>query len=117
MLDVATAKDTFRRIRQASAASPEDEFLTPAELAARWKRSEGYLANLRYRGEGVPFVKTASGGVLYRMTDVVESERDGTAGITLSKIDIALADVPGMDAQTRKLIMRHLRDSFQQPRS
>lgn len=57
-----------------------DVFLTPKELAQRWKMSVETLSNWRVRGVGPVFVKMGSGSrgrVLYRLTDVeaYEAER------------------------------------------
>lgn len=47
--------------------------LTPAELANRWRTSEGHLGNLRSNRTGPPFWKF-NAKVLYRLVDIFEYE-------------------------------------------
>lgn len=49
------------------------ELLTPVQLADRWGVSTGHLANLRYHGEGIGYLKIGS-RVAYRITDVINYE-------------------------------------------
>jgi hypothetical protein len=44
--------------------------LTPADLARRWDRSPGYLANLRATGEGPKFITLSERVIRYRLADV-----------------------------------------------
>ncbi len=46
-----------------------DEYLTQAELAARWRISPRTLERWRWRGTGVPFIKVG-GSIRYRLQDV-----------------------------------------------
>ncbi|MGD8148427.1 hypothetical protein [Ornithinimicrobium sp. Y1694] len=52
--------------------------LTAAELADRWSISTGHLANLRAEGRGLPYVRPMGGRVLYRLSDVLETEDAAT---------------------------------------
>ena len=47
----------------------EDPFITPKELANRWRMTEQTLANWRNEKRGPPFFKV-SNRVLYRIGDV-----------------------------------------------
>ncbi|WP_193608722.1 DNA-binding protein [Nocardioides lijunqiniae] len=49
------------------------DLLTPAQLADRWGVSTGHLANLRYHGEGIGYLKIGS-RVAYRIADVIDYE-------------------------------------------
>jgi len=49
------------------------DLLTPGQVAARWGVSTGHLANLRYRGEGIGYVKIGA-RVAYRLSDVLAYE-------------------------------------------
>jgi len=49
-------------------------FLTPKELAARWKLSPGTLSNWRYHGKGPHYIKI-EGSVLYDLADIVKYEK------------------------------------------
>lgn len=53
------------------------EFLTTPELAERWHLSKGYLVNMRWAGEGPPYVKLG-GRVLYRLGDILKYEEART---------------------------------------
>lgn len=46
-----------------------EKHLTPNDLAERWGVSIGTLANHRYQGMGVPYLRIG-GRVLYRLRDV-----------------------------------------------
>ncbi|MPY72882.1 MAG: helix-turn-helix domain-containing protein [Alphaproteobacteria bacterium] len=54
-------------------------FLTPAELAERWKVSRGVLANWRAQGKGPGFIRLGPKGgcIVYRLSEVeaYEAER------------------------------------------
>ncbi|WP_308103110.1 MULTISPECIES: helix-turn-helix domain-containing protein [unclassified Nocardia] len=54
-----------------------DQLLTPAELAEYMHTTVASLAQDRYRGRGVPFVKRGS-RVLYRASDVAKYLADNT---------------------------------------
>jgi hypothetical protein len=41
-------------------ANIDEVHLTAEEVATRWRMTKGNLNNLRYRGEGPPYVKTPS---------------------------------------------------------
>ena len=51
-----------------------DKLLKPEELAARWRVSTSTLADWRWRGKGLPFLKIG-GRVFYREEDVRDYER------------------------------------------
>lgn len=64
--------------------TPEtSDFLTPAELAARWKGkiSTGTLRNWRAKGVGPAFTKISSTGILYPLSEVEAYERAKMAGV------------------------------------
>lgn len=60
-----------------SQSQPVEIFLTPDELAERWRIKPGALAHWRVAGEGPAFVKVG-GRVLYRLSDVETFERANT---------------------------------------
>lgn len=60
-------------------------FLTPAELAMRWKCTTGHLANQRVAGDGPAYTKTGRGKashVLYRLADIEAYEAGQTFAST-----------------------------------
>lgn len=56
--------------------STEEQWLTTAELATRWKMRPGTLQNWRSQGIGPRFFKSqgTKGRVLYRLTEIEEYE-------------------------------------------
>lgn len=52
----------------------DDEFLTEADLAARWRMARGTLRNQRSQKRGAGFVKIG-GAVRYPMSEVLRHER------------------------------------------
>ena len=92
-------------------AQPHEDtrWLTPAEVADRHRKEESSLANERYRGEGLPFLKLPSGRVLYNLDDVLAYERTGMRGFAWTKLADALAAVPGLSAEQQLAVMDHLR--------
>jgi len=72
-------------------SGPADEFLTDAELEARWKRKRGYVAELRAQGRGPKFVRLSPRVVVHRRSDVEEYE----AGNTFSSNAEAMANADG----------------------
>lgn len=86
----------------------ENTFLTPAGLAQRWSVTTATLANQRYRGEGVAYVKVQT-AIRYRMSDVLDAELNGQRGLNWPRLAIALASYPGMKADQAKRMLEFLR--------
>lgn len=89
--------------------------ITPKELAAHWRYTEGALSNLRRAQRGVPWIKLPNlGAVRYRLADVIAYELAGTQGpITLERIEAALITVPGLAHEQRQSVLAHLRRAFE----
>ena len=51
-----------------------DVVLTPQDLADRWTTTTGALAQQRYRGDSVPFVRIGKRTIRYRLADVLAYE-------------------------------------------
>jgi hypothetical protein len=64
-----------------------EQFLTPAELSARFgnKIKESTLANWRSRGKGPPYTRIG-GRILYRLDDVIAWERARTITRSVLKV-------------------------------
>lgn len=88
--------------------------ISSADLARHWGYSENHLANLRRdEAKGLPFIKLPTGGVRYRLSEVLAAEIAGTVGpITLDRVLLAVAACPGVPAEARAAIAEHLRASF-----
>ena len=87
----------------------DDILLTAQELADRHRTSVESLANLRSRGEGIPFIKLPSGAVRYSVRAVLAAEASGLYGLTWGRIERACASVPGLDGAQRARVIEHLR--------
>ena len=88
---------------------PDDVFLMAYEVAERWGMAESTLANMRGAGEGIPYVRLPSGGIRYKLTDVLAAERRGDHGFKWSRLDKTLKDCPGLGLYLRKALLTHAR--------
>lgn len=66
------------------------------------------LANMRTRGEGVPWFKLPSGAVRYRMSEALAWINTGTRGLTWPRIANALEDYPDLTPAQRNKLLAHL---------
>lgn len=90
-----------------------DVWLTPAELAERYRYTEEHLCNLRKAGRGWPFLKLDTGGIRYRLSDILAAEIRGTCGpLTLERVLLALAACPDLSAEDKASAQNHLRKAF-----
>lgn len=54
-----------------------DLFITPSELAQRWRISAQTLANWRSAGRGPPYIRLGR-GILYRLSEIEALEHEET---------------------------------------
>ena len=95
-----------------------DVFVTSSELAAHWRYTQTHLCNLRKRNAGVPHIKLASGGVRYRLSDIIAAEIEGTSGpMTIERVCLALAACKDLSAQDRAIAQAHIRMVFEEDRT
>lgn len=112
MLDVEPSprnRQIINSLIESSEPSADDVYMTPEELAERHRMEVSTLANLRYRGEGIPFVKLPSGAVRYKLKDVLAAETRGATGFSWSRLRDALTLMDGLDPQSRDIIVEHLK--------
>lgn len=87
-------------------------YVTPAELAKRWRCTGGHLANLRRSRKGPSYVKLADGrggAVRYRFSDILRFESKGYEGqITPARVKLAVSSLPEFSAQERGQIAAYL---------
>jgi hypothetical protein len=98
-------------------AEPEenDTYKTTQFLAERWSLDATTLANLRHRGEGIPYVKLPSGAVRYRMRDILAAERGGLVHyFTWNDVVTVLEKYPGMTDDEARVVANHLRRELPQ---
>jgi hypothetical protein len=91
-----------------SAPTTETVYLSPVELAERWRVTQHSLNNLRYKGEGIPYTKT-TGRPLYAMHDVLAVESAGQHGFRWSSLSNALGEVLGLPPAEHERLMARLR--------
>ena len=64
-------------------STTDDDNLTTADLAKRWRVSAGTIRSHRYRGTGPKYFKPSGskrGRALYRLADVLAYEVENTMG-------------------------------------
>lgn len=87
--------------------------LTPAEVGERYRYEAGHLANLRKAGRAWPSVKLETGGVRYRLSELLASELRGTTGpLTLERVLQAVAACGEVPLDQRAAMQKHLRAVF-----
>jgi hypothetical protein len=85
MLDSSPSYD----IIESTPASEDDLWLTADEVAKYLRTDVQTLANLRSRGEGIPYSKPL-GRVLYKMADVLAAASAGARGFSRARLAAAL---------------------------
>lgn len=60
------------------------QYLTIEELAERWSMSPRTLANWRYAGKGLPYLKMSNKVILYDMLDVKNYEQKHRVAVTVA---------------------------------
>lgn len=89
-----------------------DVLLTSDELCGHWRYTPTHLCNIRKHGK-VPYIKLASGGIRYRVSEIIAAEIEGTSGpITVEQICLALAACEGLSTKDREIAQAHVRKSF-----
>lgn len=88
---------------------PGDLMLTPEEVAGMLRTSVGTLSQHRFHGTGLPYVKTATGKVLYSSADVLAMLNSGRGGFTPENVFDALESFPGLAGKSEAL-RKHVRD-------
>ena len=86
-----------------------DTMVTPGEVATRWRYSEDHMSNMRRRCKGPPFIRLPSGGIRYRLSDIITAEFDGMGGpITLERVLLAVTACRSLSAEARGDLIFHL---------
>jgi hypothetical protein len=97
---------------EASESDANEIWVTPAELASRWRTDTMTLANQRSRGEGLPFFKKPSGTILYKLADVLEAENRGMRGFSWARLSNALEALLELPSAKHEKLMRDLREAL-----
>lgn len=112
MLDITAVARQFTGMIEVTDPTEDDVWMTVGEVAERHRLEKATLDNLRSRGEGLPFLKLPSGGVRYKLSDVLAAERSGMVGFSWSRLADALALMPGLSAKDREAIVNHLKKAM-----
>lgn len=92
-------------------AAPDDVFLTAQEAADMLRSDPATLANLRSRGEGLPYYK-GTGRVRYKLADVMAAINRTGRGYSRARMESALASFPGLTRQQREGLAEHLTEAM-----
>ena len=79
-------------------------YLTPMQLASRWKWTDQHLANLRRAGKGPAFIRL-SRSVRYPLSEILAWELAGqSTHVTPDRIGLAVATLTDLPAEKRDKI-------------
>lgn len=95
-------------------ATMDDLHLTAREAADYMRTDINTLANMRARGEGIPYSKP-SGRVLYKAADVLAAVHASGRGYSRARMETALATFPALHKLTRQEredLFRHIQDTL-----
>jgi excisionase family DNA binding protein len=93
----------------------DDLYMTPEEVAQRLRCDVSTLANLRARGEGIPYVKPFGGRVLYKMADVLAVETRGFRGFSWARLAAALDKFEDLKPGQCAKLLAHLKTEMGKP--
>lgn len=106
--------DTIELI-ESTPPTMDDLYLTPEEVATRLRCDVGTLANLRARGEGIPYRKPWGGRVVYMMADVLAAESQAGRGFTWGRLRAALDSFSGLPPAQKDKLFKHLKEEMVKP--
>lgn len=88
--------------------------LTTRQVADHWRLHPQSVHNMRQLGTGPAFVRIG-GSVRYRLSEILAHELYGQDGpLTLERVSLALATMPGLKAEMRRRIEEHLKAALGQ---
>lgn len=85
--------------------------LTTEEVAQHYRMSEEAMRNARCRGEGLPWVKTPTGGVRYRLSDVLEWDNH-VRGFTFDSFAKLIGRLTYLDPRQKRALLRDVDAAF-----
>lgn len=86
----------------------QDAMLTSAEVAAHWRQSADYMANMRRAGRGPAWLKLPHGAVRYRASDLIAYELAGQHGVTPAVVRLAIESLGEYSAQQRERLAERI---------
>lgn len=91
----------------------DDILVTSKFLADRYGYTEVHMANLRKHNRGWPYIKLKTGGVRYRLSDVIAAECPNRgAPLTVDSVCQALARCTELSTEQRAILQAHIRKAL-----
>jgi len=111
MLAGATIMSTRGAVVEATPSDINDTFLTTDELAAMLRTDTQTLANLRARGDGIPWCKP-TGKVLYKVSDVLDVVNGSARGFTRERLKSAISTFRGITPEQKRDLFEHITEAL-----
>lgn len=90
-------------------AACSEMFVTPAELAQRWRVTQAHLGSLRRYRKGPAYIKIGTGAIRYRLADIQAHEHfEANGSITRERVMQAVSSLPEFSEIERMFITTHL---------
>jgi hypothetical protein len=113
MFDAETQASEGQTTVDSHRSSIDETWLTPQELADRWRIGTHTLANHRSAGDGLPAFKTPGGAVRYALSDVLAAEASGmSGGLSWTRLNKALKIVLPMHNVRHEQLMADLKTAL-----
>jgi hypothetical protein len=87
-------------------------YLTSEQVAEHYRITPAALRNARYRGDGLPFIKTPTGGVRYRLSDILAWDANSIHGFTFAGFEELVSRLSFLDQNQKSLLMRAMNARF-----
>ena len=98
-------------------AAMYEMLLTTNEVARFLRMDVRTLNNARVQHKGLPFVKTPTGGVRYRMSDLLEHMENQSRGFTEDRVADAIGGFKGLTADEKHALVQHLHKTVWHPKT
>lgn len=96
-----------REVLEPTAIDRDEQLMTAREVAEFLRVDENTLANLRGRGDGLPWTKV-TGKVLYKMSDVLRIANGEARGFRSARLATAVETFPGLTPKQRQELLKHI---------
>ena len=85
-------------------------------LGIRWSYSDQTLSNARTAGKGLPWFETPTGGIRYRLSEILAAELVGTRGpLSVERVALELEAMPEVTAALKVAIVARLTSALRGP--
>lgn len=106
---------TVELLESTTVPTMDDLYMTPEEVAQRLRCDVNTLANMRSRGEGIPYAKPTGSRVLYLMSDVLAAETHQRRGFAWHRLAAALDAFDDLKPAQRSKLLAHLKHEMTKP--